>query len=312
MAAKDSRPLVSVIIPAYNSGQYVSEAIESVFSQTYKGYEILVVDDGSTDDTRVRIEPYLERIRFFSQQNAGPSVARNCGILNARGLYIAFLDADDLWLPTKLAKQVAYLEENSNSILVYTDYNRTTNPGSSQESRLSAYEHKATGRVFYQLLRENFIHTSSVLLRREAIAEVGMFESSLRGAEDLDLWLRLSGIGNFGMIDEGLMYCRRHSANVTGTLKFIRYKVRALQWLLARWASDSRAARQIRLNLGETYWDLAYKEWKHNNYKESRRAYWQNAIHGPHRLGSVIRTLVCCLPRPVLAWLHRLRRAGVQ
>ena len=115
-----AKPLVSVIIPAYNSADFIDEALKSVFDQTYKDLEIIVVDDGSTDDTRAVLEKYGDRVNYHYQDNNGPASARNRGIKLARGKYIAFLDADDLWLPTKLEKQVALFKNRENLGFVTT------------------------------------------------------------------------------------------------------------------------------------------------------------------------------------------------
>lgn len=101
-----NKPTVSVVIPTYNRAKYVTETIDSVLSQSYTDYEIIVVDDGSTDNTREALAPYMDRIRYIHQQNSGVSAARNRGIKAARGKWIAFLDSDDIWLPEKLAVQI--------------------------------------------------------------------------------------------------------------------------------------------------------------------------------------------------------------
>src|SRR5262249_35097739 len=116
--------LVSVVIPTYNAGADVVEAVQSVLAQTYQEFEILIVDDGSTDDTETALRRFGERVRYFKQDRSGPSAARNRAILNARGAYLAFLDADDLWLPEKLDRQVRFLDARPQMVLAYTDYGR--------------------------------------------------------------------------------------------------------------------------------------------------------------------------------------------
>src|SRR5438874_1624069 len=128
-----SRPLVSVVIPTYNSAHYIGEAVQSVLAQTYTNFEVIVVDDGSTDDTRERLESVAGRIRYLYQPNGGVSKARNRGIQEARGELIAFLDGDDEWLPEKLAKQLAYMRANPSSPLVHADVYQLHEP---EESRI--------------------------------------------------------------------------------------------------------------------------------------------------------------------------------
>src|SRR5437867_1708261 len=114
-------PKVSIVIPTYNYGRYVVEAVESVLNQSFQDREVIVVDDGSTDDTRERLERFRGRIRYIYQRNKGLPAARNTGIRAARGAYVAFLDSDDLWLPEKLALQVPILDTRQQVGMVYTD-----------------------------------------------------------------------------------------------------------------------------------------------------------------------------------------------
>ena len=114
-------PRVSVIIPAYNAGRTIDAALQSVFAQTFRSFEIIVVDDGSTDDTADRVEAWGSRVMLHRQKNAGPAAARNRAIASARGEFLAFLDADDVWLPTKLARQVSYFERYPETGLLHGD-----------------------------------------------------------------------------------------------------------------------------------------------------------------------------------------------
>src|SRR5712692_3480948 len=185
--------LVSVVIPTFNSADYVVQAIQSVLAQTYQEFEIIVVDDASTDNTEELLRPFADRICYVRQDRGGQSAARNRGILQARGELIAFLDADDLWRPTKLARQVEYLKCHPEACLVYTDFTRGPLPGSNNESRLRDFKPRDPADVFHGLLEENFIATPTVMVRRSALARSGLFDPTLRGSEDLDLWLRLAG-----------------------------------------------------------------------------------------------------------------------
>jgi glycosyltransferase involved in cell wall biosynthesis len=187
-----SVPTVSIIIPAHNQSQYLGEAIRSVLAQTYADFEVVVVDDGSTDDTREVTAGFADaRVRYVHQDNSGLSAARNTGIRVSSGPLLTFLDSDDLFLPDKLALLVAALEENPVLGLV------------AGQAILIDEAGRPLGEVFdrglpgdtSELLLGNPLHVGSVLLRREWQERVGLFDESLRSYEDWDLWLRLARAG---------------------------------------------------------------------------------------------------------------------
>ncbi len=212
----NARPSVSVIIPSYNCARFVTDAVDSVLAQTSPPDEIIVVDDGSTDDTAQCLAPYMDRIRYVHQQNGGISSARNRGIQQAQGTLIAFIDADDRWLPDKLEKQLAYLAAHPEVDLVHTDI---------------LYWDDLTGRVTHvpqdrarfvgRCYREFFWHcrvlTSSVLVTRRALEDAGPFDPTIPGgyAEDLDFFLRIARKYSFGFVAEPLVLYRRHGNNAT-------------------------------------------------------------------------------------------------
>ncbi|WP_143438568.1 glycosyltransferase family A protein, partial [Hydrocoleum sp. CS-953] len=129
MSTTATTPRVSVIIPVYNCDRYISQAIESILAQTYQSYEIIVIDDGSTDNTRLALQPYIEKIRYVYQENQGVSAARNHGIDLARGELIAFLDADDFFLPDKLTAQVGVFDAQPNLGIVHSGWRRVNQQG---------------------------------------------------------------------------------------------------------------------------------------------------------------------------------------
>lgn len=187
--------LVSVIIPTYNTAGYIASALNSVFAQTFKNFEIIVVNDGSPDTPalEVALQPYRSRIRYISQENRGPSGARNTAIRTARGKYVAFLDSDDIWLPQHLAKQVEALEKNSLG-LIYA--NGVQLKGDIPVGVSFANTPQSLPVDFDALLRErSTVSTSSAVASRQAILEVGLFDEHFKRCEDYDLWLRLARSG---------------------------------------------------------------------------------------------------------------------
>lgn len=303
----ENAPAVSVIVPAYNAGEFLREAIDSVLAQTYRDFEVIVVDDGSTDHTRDVLRIYGSAVRSIRQKNGGAAAARNCGILNSSGRYIAFLDADDVWLPAKLERQVSCLERHPQLVAAYSDSRDLEDGILNPESRLARFGIRASGRIFEDLLRHNFLHTSSVVVRRTALAEAGLFDASLRGSEDIDLWMRLSRVGDFGCVDEVLAYYRRHSSNTYRTIDFSHAMVRARRIMSARWGDDPLVARQVRTCTGADYWSLAYKLWQRGDYRDARRAYLKSGLCGNRPLASLARATFCCLPSRMISVLSSLR-----
>jgi glycosyltransferase involved in cell wall biosynthesis len=183
------KPAVSVVIPVHNRPRLVAEAVKSVLEQSYRDFELLVVDDGSTDDTVEVLRGFGEDIRLHLQSHKGVSAARNLGIDLAAADWIAFLDSDDLWLPDKLEEQVAYLNSEPECRIVYTDEiwirnGRRVNP--KQKHR------KESGWIFPRSLELCLISPSSVMIHRSVFDHLGRFDESFPAGEDYDLWLRVT------------------------------------------------------------------------------------------------------------------------
>ncbi len=184
-------PLISVVLPVYNGEKTIKETIKSVLNQTFLDFELIIINDGSTDST-LKIVSGLQdhRIKVFSYPNAGPNPTRNRGIYQACGEYIAFIDADDLWTPDKLESQFRALQENSQASIAYswTDYIDESGQFLHQGSYMTV-----NGDVYAKLLLIDFIASgSNPLIRRQALTEVGGFDESLTHGEDWDMWLRLA------------------------------------------------------------------------------------------------------------------------
>lgn len=207
---------VSVIIPAYNYANYLPEAIQSVLNQTFRDFELLIVDDGSTDNTSEVIQGFAHnpKVRHVYQENQGLAAARNTGIRNTHGELVAFLDADDEWLEQKLERQVEVMDSKPEVGLVYTDIYFTDGQGKVLTDRQWARRRRQT--VFEDLLFSNVItgSGSSSVVRRECFDKVGSFDESFRSLEDLDLWLRIARHYEFERVDERLTKIRHHESNM--------------------------------------------------------------------------------------------------
>lgn len=186
-------PSVDVIIPVYNRLEYICDAIESVIGQTYKNYNIIVVDDGSTEDVRSVIEPYMDKIKYLYQKNKGLPAARNYGIKNSSGKYLAFLDDDDLFEPNKLETQVKMLEENPEFSFIYSDYYYFEQNKYLNARLVLVKERKVQSEEFSKKYFLNHsIPISALLVQRRSFEEIGLFNEYFRLNEDVDMWLRLS------------------------------------------------------------------------------------------------------------------------
>ena len=211
-------PLVSIIMPAYNAEKYILESIDSVIAQTYKSWELIVVDDGSVDSTSVVVRNFKDRrVKLIEQINSGVSKARNSGIENAKGEYITFLDSDDLWEKYKLEVQVSYMLNNPSVILSYTDYVSFINDGERVKNK-QLYPFKIKS-LKDRILVFNFIATLTVMVKSKILKDVGGFDIDLFGPEDWDLWIKISKMGGIGHIEKKLSLYREHEGGISKNKK---------------------------------------------------------------------------------------------
>jgi len=201
MSKDNITPKVSVIIPTYNRAHYLKSAVESVLSQEYSDFELIIVDDGSTDGTKELFEGYGDRLIYFRQERAERSAARNKGISMAKGEYVAFLDSDDVWFPDKLQRQVPILDGAPHSVVLTHGPKQTVdadlNPlSASEDGTLRSDDSVLVKRETYEgYLRSHRIFTSTILIRRSGLLEAGSYDTAINGREDLDLYLRLLLLG---------------------------------------------------------------------------------------------------------------------
>jgi glycosyltransferase involved in cell wall biosynthesis len=204
--AKDTLPLVSIIVPTYNYGHFIGQMFESLFAQTFRDWECVVVDDGSTDNTREIVTGYAtadKRIKYIYQPNAQQAAARNNGIRNSLGRYVQFLDADDLLEPRKLELQVKYLEEHPGIDIIYGNvrYFSSANPGERRNSMFAddrpwMPEVSGAGQeILKAVIEECIMVVNAPLLRKSLIDEIGWFDKSLFSVEDWDYWIRCAASG---------------------------------------------------------------------------------------------------------------------
>lgn len=209
-------PKVSVIIPTYNRRDYVQEAIDSVLAQTYTDYEVIVVDDGSTDHTGEVLQArYGEGIRYKWQKNQGESQARNEGLSLSQGEYVAFLDSDDLWLPHKLARQLSELTLHPDVDMVFSQAWMIDEQGCRVQNMAPLGSSLSPADYRYDALcvQNGIVGPSTVIIRRRLLDEVGGFNTAIRFGEDWDLWIRVAAASCIHFIPEVLACIRRHQGS---------------------------------------------------------------------------------------------------
>ena len=204
-------PTVSVIIHTYNNEKFIAETVESVLNQTYKDYEIIVVDDGSEDGTRDALIPYMQKIRYHYKENGGIASAKNAGISLSETEFVAFLDHDDLWVPDKLQLQMEHFNENPQIGLVYAKY---TSFRDGKELRTKP-EKGYSGWIFKELLAKSFIQTSTVVVKRECLDAVGPYDETFSLGDEYDMFLRIAQKFQCGFVDKGLTRYRVHDTNAS-------------------------------------------------------------------------------------------------
>lgn len=222
---------ISVVIPTYNREASLERAIESVLTQTYHNFELIVIDDGSTDDTSRIIKKYKKKIRYFSQLHSGVSSARNLGLEKSEGTWVAFLDSDDYWLTSKLSRQMQCLAENPQWLVVQTDEKWIRN--GSFVNPMNKHR-KYSGWIFPQCLPLCIVSPSAVIIHQKVFNDVGVFDESLPVCEDYDLWLRIALKYEIGLLPEKLIVkTGGHSDQLSRKYWGMdRYRVLALEKIL--------------------------------------------------------------------------------
>lgn len=227
---KKKKVEVSVIIPTYNRGWILKESIDSVFSQTFDAYELIVVDDGSDDNTSEILDSYGNKLRIIRQANQGVSAARNRGIIASSGEFIALLDSDDLWLPEKLDRQMSFFRNNPDAVICQTQEIWIRN---GKKVNPCKHHKKLSGMIFEPSLNLCLVSPSAVMFKRELLDMVGFFDESFPACEDYDLWLRVSLAYPVYLIDEALIIKRGgHSDQLSRNPMLDKYRIKAIKKLL--------------------------------------------------------------------------------
>ena len=217
-------PLVSIIMNCHNCGKYLSQALDSVYQQTFKDYEIIFWDNKSTDGSGEIAQSYGEPLKYFRGEEFLPlGAARNAAIEKAEGKYIAFLDCDDIWLPEKLEKQVALLDSNKELGLVYADCYVIDSNGDLRDNTYFYGRRPFRGNAFAELFQSNVIPMLTAVIRKDALDKVGVFNPKYEIAEEYDLWLRIAEYYPIDFIEQPLAKLRVHSESVSQVNHILAY-----------------------------------------------------------------------------------------
>lgn len=335
---------VSVVLPAYNCEPYIRTAVESVLNQGYRPIELIVVDDGSTDGTMRALEPFRHQLRIIQQDNAGAAAARNTGLKAASGEYIAFLDADDWWYSSRLSSQIAALRQHPAAGMIFSDFTVTDAAGvlymqngirqwygvwrdaaatpwgkvfeaSSPVPVIDSHGKAGSamaysGQLAKRLFSGNFINTSSVLVRQEAMTRAGLFDTSLGTEEDYDLWLRIARDWPLAYVDAPLVARRRRPGQLTDTSQNEQV-TRNVLTVISRAAERMEGVvvpTEIRRRLARLHFNLGVMCLRTNRNAEARELLWRSVCGCPNAWPRYLMLLLAFGPAGVYGGLERLNR----
>jgi glycosyltransferase involved in cell wall biosynthesis len=263
------KPKVSIVMPVLNGERYIAEAIRSILAQTYDNYELIVVDDGSTDATREVVHSFLGKLTLKYHhrpvpQGIAPSMTD--GVIHSSGELISFLDHDDAWFPTFLETQVAYLQKYPDVAMVHSDFQTIDSDGNVIEQSVAASRRRVrpSGYVFPQLFLDSFIVGNSVMIRRECFDRLGMFDQSLRWG-DYHMWMRIARYYKVDYVPKVLTQYRQHSTQSTRStpVQWINQEpvgIQAIKKILEQYPEirQELGERVVRGRMAGMYFDMAY------------------------------------------------------
>jgi glycosyltransferase involved in cell wall biosynthesis len=317
------RPLVSVVMPAYNCAPFIGETLQSVYRQTYDHWEVIVINDGSTDETAAVLGPHLRTIRYFYQENHGASAARNAAVRQARGELVAFLDADDVWLPEMLEVQVGVMQRAPECGLVFSDGKTLVGTRIRDESlfsrRLEPWIRAhgtgdplvAKGSLIRELSFWNEIVTSGVMVRRDCFEAVGGFDEQITIAEDYDLWLRIARRYPMAAVRRSLWMYRWRDDSLSGPAeerlqRWTEGRLRVMEKQLPLAPADLRAP--LRVHMARQYWECARSSFDADRFLEARRLLVSCLRHDRTFVPAMMFLLACGFGRPAIHVARRAKR----
>ncbi len=305
-------PKVSVIMPAFNVKAFIAEAINSVFLQDVPGVEILVIDDGSRDGTADFVEQNFPVVRLFRKDNGGSATARNVGLREARGEYIAFLDADDVWLPGKLKAQLDYFEGHPDIAMLGTGFapwvadadGRFGDPAALAAGNAAidpaAVDPDASGWGYHKMLLDNYVWTTTVMMRRALVERIGLFDETLRLGQDYDFFLRASRETEIHVLKRVFAVYRQHPGSAIARGADFNYAAHIIRRATGRWGlsspnGESITPQQLSERLQHIHFSCGYRHYSKGHYGKAMPEFIASCREKPSHLKSWIFATVCWL-----------------
>jgi glycosyltransferase involved in cell wall biosynthesis len=308
-------PRVSIITPTFNCGAFIERTLNSVMAQSFRDYEVIVVDDGSTDGTGELLAPWRDRINYFYQPNGGLAHARNVAVSRSRGALLAYLDSDDLWHPHKLQRQVEFMDSHPECGLVHTELTIIDDDDRIIMDRWyagSGYV-PARGTRLIDFINDNNMQVPSVMERRECYEEVGGFDERFRRLEDYLHWFRVVLLGrSVGYIDEPLALYRRRSGSLSRNQAAMHQALIDMFRVLVeehglRERLDEAAAAALQRRVDSARRGLPYHLRQQGREDLARRECWGLIRSAPYELAHYLELLKSCIPNSLVQRLRRPR-----
>jgi glycosyltransferase involved in cell wall biosynthesis len=321
-----NNPAISVIIPTYNHAQYIIETVKSVLNQTYRDFEIIIIDDGSKDNTRDILNSYIDEnlVHYIYQESQGVSAARNTGIKVARGKYSAFMDADDIMLPESLAKRIKFMEKHQDIDFVFTDFfledtKSNCNPYPFLKKRemllsLSPALEKQDGTTYsfhpsyykMSIKKDIFPITITIMVRKKCFEDVGYFDVNLRMSQDEDMWLRIMRKYKVGFIDEPLSIYKRYRSRIS-TKDELWYidAIKYLQDFLNKEEikSDPELTNAVKKRINRMFFGQGHYYMNNKYFRKARMSFLRSLKYNYRNGRSYLYIAITFLPRRVFDYL---------
>ena len=299
---------VAVVIPCRNMAANLGRALNSVFDQIRPPAEVIVIDDLSTDDPAAVVARFGGRVRLLAGPGKGSAIARNLGILSTSAEFVAFLDADDYWRPGHLRAALSALADPPVG-LTCCNWQHSTDGHEGEPLFGTYYTRMQAGSVFSALLRENWVLTSSVVIRRRLLALSGLFDPELVGAQDYDLWLRLARVTEFACIREAYVVKHGHAGNITASPKYAYHLARVWSTIRARYTDlPPEEAAYVRSREAGALYGAGLQAIRDEDYAQARHYLARCWRMRPVSRRHTVTLAAACLPAPVVRALRAMKR----